>query len=331
MKTIYKKLLFLFLILPFSAFAQTISGVVMDAASNQPLPGVNVIVKGANKSTTTDFDGKFQLGGLNNGDVVQFSFIGYTAQEVKYSGQKSLSISLVEEANQLQEVVVQVGYGNVKKKDATGSVATLGAKDFNKGTVVTAENLLNGKVAGVSVNTSGAPGSGSEIRIRGGSSLLASNDPLIVIDGLPISNSGASGSTSVLSSLNPNDIESFTVLKDASATAIYGSRASNGVLIITTKRGQKKLTVDYNFQYGSGKRFNTVDVFSADAYRELIAGVYDDNGNLLTPGIGTPNQIQKLGNANTNWQEEIYRRTDFVDNNISIKGELFNRIPTRFS
>lgn len=331
MKTIYKKLLFLFLILPFSAFAQTISGVVMDAASNQPLPGVNVIVKGANKSTTTDFDGKFQLGGVNNGDVIQFSFIGYTSQEVKYSGQKSLSISLVEEANQLQEVVVQVGYGNVKKKDATGSVATLGAKDFNKGTVVTAENLLNGKVAGVSVNTSGAPGSGSEIRIRGGSSLLASNDPLIVIDGLPISNSGASGSTSVLSSLNPNDIESFTVLKDASATAIYGSRASNGVLIITTKRGQKKLTVDYNFQYGSGKRFNTVDVFSADAYRELIAGVYDDNGNLLTPGIGTPNQIQKLGNANTNWQEEIYRRTDFVDNNISIKGELFNRIPTRFS
>ena len=131
MKTIYKKLLFLFLILPFSAFAQTLSGVVLDAASNQPLPGVNVIVKGANKSTTTDFDGKFQLGGLNNGDVVQFSFIGYTAQEVKYSGQKSVSISLVEEANQLQEVVVQVGYGSVKKKDATGSATVITTKDFN--------------------------------------------------------------------------------------------------------------------------------------------------------------------------------------------------------
>lgn len=174
MKTIYKKLLFLFLILPFSAFAQTISGVVLDGSSNQPLPGVNVIVKGANSSTTTDFDGKFQLNGLKNGDIVQFSYIGYTAQEVRYSGQKSLSISLMEEANQLQEVVVQVGYGSVKKKDATGSAAVITTKDFNKGANVTTENLLQGRVAGVTVNTSGAPGSGSEIRIRGGSSLFAS-------------------------------------------------------------------------------------------------------------------------------------------------------------
>jgi iron complex outermembrane receptor protein len=318
MKTIYKKLLFLFLILPFSAFAQTLSGVVLDGSSNQPLPGVNVIVKGANNSTTTDFDGKFQLNGLKNGDVVQFSFIGYTAQEVKYSGQKSLSISLVEEANQLQEVVVQVGYGSVKKKDATGSVTTVTTKDFNKGANVTTENLLQGRVAGVTINTSGAPGSGSEIRIRGGSSLFASNDPLIVIDGLPIENTTTTGSTSFLASLNPSTIESMTVLKDASATAIYGSRASNGVILITTKKGGKTLAVDYNFQYGSGKLVDKIDVFSASEFRNIIQQY-------------RPSDLSKLGNANTDWQDEIYRRTDFVDQNLSIRGNLFGKIPSRLT
>lgn len=318
MKTIYKKLLFLFLILPFSAFAQTLSGVVLDAASNQPLPGVNVIVKGANKSTTTDFDGKFQLIGLNNGDVVQFSFIGYTAQEVKYSGQKSVSISLVEEANQLQEVVVQVGYGSVRKKDATGSATVITTKDFNKGANVTTENLLQGRVAGVTINTSGAPGSGSEIRIRGGSSLFASNDPLIIIDGLPIENTTTTGSTSFLASLNPSTIESMTVLKDASATAIYGSRASNGVILITTKKGGKTLAVDYNFQYGTGRLVDKIDVFSADEYRNIIQQY-------------RPGDVSKLGTANTNWQDEIYRRTDLVDQNLSVRGNLFGAIPSRLT
>ncbi|WP_284652781.1 SusC/RagA family TonB-linked outer membrane protein [Flavobacterium terrisoli] len=321
MKTIYKKLLFLFLLLPFSVLAQsTLSGVVIDGKSNQPLPGVNVIVQGANSSTSTDFDGKFQLGGLKNGDKVVFSFIGYDSKTITFSGQKTVSISLDESANQLQEVVVQVGYGTVKKKDATGSVTTVSAKDFNKGSNVTAENLLNGRVAGLTVNTSGAPGSGSEIRIRGGSSLFASNDPLIVIDGLPIENNADNnrGTTSVLAALNPNDIESFTVLKDASATAIYGSRASNGVIIITTKRGGKKLSVDYNFQYASGKLVDKIDVFSADAYRELITQQ-------------RPGDVGMLGTANTDWQDKIYRRTDFVDNNISIKGNLFNVIPARLS
>lgn len=318
MKTIYKKLLFLFLILPFSVFAQTLSGVVLDAASNQPLPGVNVIVKGANKSTTTDFDGKFQLSGLNDGDVVQFSFIGYTAQEVKYSGQKSVSISLVEEANQLQEVVVQVGYGSVKKKDATGSATVITTKDFNKGANVTTENLLQGRVAGVTINTSGAPGSGSEIRIRGGSSLFASNDPLIIIDGLPIENTTTTGSTSFLASLNPSTIESMTVLKDASATAIYGSRASNGIILITTKKGGKTLAVDYNFQYGTGRLVDKIDVFSADEYRNIIQQY-------------RPGDVSKLGTANTNWQDEIYRRTDLVDQNLSVRGNLFGAIPSRLT
>ncbi len=319
MKTIYKKLLFLFLLLPISVLAQSgLSGSVVDSKSNQPLPGVNVTVQGANQSTSTDFDGKFQLNKLKDGDKIVFSFVGYDSSTVVYAGQKTVSVSLNEAANQLQEVVVQVGYGSVKKKDATGSVATLSAKDFNKGSNVTAENMLSGRVAGVTINTSGAPGSGSEIRIRGGASLNASNDPLIVIDGLPILNVENKASTSVLAALNPNDIESFTVLKDASATAIYGSRASNGVIIITTKRGGKKLSVEYNFQYGSGKNVNQIDVFGADEYRALV--------QQERPGLAG-----LLGTANTDWQKEIYRRTDYVDNNVSIKGNLFNTIPARLS
>lgn len=320
MKTLQKKLLLLLLMLPFGLLAQnTLKGVVLDGANNQPLPGVNVLVTGTTNGTTTDFDGNFTLTNIKKGEKISFSYIGFTDETLIYENQKTITITLKEDQRELKDVVV-IGYGTVKKKDATGSVSTINSKDFNKGTVVTAENLLNGKVAGLSINTGGgAPGSGAEIRIRGGSSLLASNDPLIVIDGLPISNSGVAGSTSVLSSINPNDIESFTVLKDASATAIYGSRASNGVILITTKKGSKELTVDYNFQYGSGKKFNKIDVFSSQDYRDLINN------------IGTANQISMLGNANTDWQEAIYRRTDFVDNNLSLKGNLFKIIPTRVS
>ena len=320
MKTLQKKLLFFLLILPLGILAQsTLKGTVLDGANSSPLPGANIIVEGTKNGTTTDFDGKFTISNIKTGDVITISYIGYKDQKITFNNQNNITITLQEDSKELKDVVV-IGYGTVKKKDATGSVSTISSKDFNKGTVVTAENLLNGKVAGVSINTGGgAPGSGSEIRIRGGSSLLASNDPLIVIDGLPISNSGAAGATSVLSSINPNDIESFTVLKDASATAIYGSRASNGVILITTKKGSKELSVDYNFQYGSGKKFNDIDVFSAQDYRNLINN------------IGTPEQIAMLGDENTDWQNAIYRRTDFVDNNLSIKGNLFKKIPTRLS
>lgn len=318
MKTIYKKLLFLVLLFPFSLFAQTVEGVVVDSKTNQPMPGVNVVVKGTSNGVSTDFDGKFKLAKIKNGDVLVFSFIGYTSESVQYSGQKSLSVSMQESDNQLQEVVVQVGYGTVKKKDATGSSTVIAAKDFNKGTNVTTENLLQGRVAGVTINTSGAPGSGSEIRIRGGSSLFAKNDPLIVIDGLPIENSTTTGSTSFLASLNPSTIESITVLKDASATAIYGSRASNGVVLITTKKGGKNLAVDYNFQYGSGNLVDKIDVFSADQYRNIIQQY-------------RPQDVSKLGTANTDWQDEIYRRTDFVDQNLSLRGNLFKVIPSRLT
>ncbi len=319
MKTIYKKLLFLLLLLPFGALAQsTLDGVVLDSKTQTPLPGVNVNVQGTATGTSTDFDGKFKLSNLKSGDKIVFSFIGYKNETVDFTNQKNITVSLDEEANQLQEVVVQVGYGNVKKKDATGAVSVLSEREFNKGANVTAENLLNGRIAGVTINTSGAPGSGSTIRIRGGASLFASNDPLIVIDGMPIINEAGTGSTSFLASLNPSTIESMSVLKDASATAIYGSRGSNGVIIITTKKGSKKLAVDYNFQYGSGKVVKTVDVFSADEFRQIIAE-------------RMPNRLPDLGTADTDWQKEIYRRTDFVDNNISLRGNLFGVIPSRLT
>ena len=338
MKTIYKKLLFLFLLLPFSLLAQSLSGVVVDKKSNQPLPGVNVVVQGANQSTSTDFDGKFQLGKLKNGDKIVFSFIGYETQTLNYSGQKEVTISLDESANQLQEVVVQVGYGSVKKKDATGSVTQLASKDFNKGANVTAENLLSGRIAGLTINAGGgAPGSGNQIRIRGGSSLSASNDPLIVIDGLPVTNDSNVGATSILASLNPNDIESFNVLKDASASAIYGARAANGVIIITTKRGGKKLSVDYNFQYGSGKIMNKLDVMNAQQYSSFLQQYHPTrvgelgiiNPNIVDDPSTPQNEAQQL--YNTDWQDAIYRRTDFVDNNLSIRGQLFNRIPAKLT
>lgn len=320
MKTIYKKLLFLLLMLPLSVLAQTtVDGVVVDSKSNQPIPGVNVIIQGTQVGTSTDFDGKFKLTKLKSGDKLVFSFIGYKNETIAFDGQKSITVSMTEEANVLQEVVVQVGYGAVKKKDATGSVTVIGSKDFNKGANVTTENLLQGRVAGVTINTGGgAPGSGSTIRIRGGSSLTASNDPLIVIDGLPLENSTVTGSTSFLASLNPATIESISVLKDASATAIFGSRASNGVIIITTKKGSKSLSVDYNFQYGSGKVVETVGVFSANEFRNLIQQNYPSDASLL-------------GNSNTDWQKEIYRRTDYIDNSIGLRGNLFGVIPSRLT
>lgn len=319
MKTMYQKFLLLLLMVPFGLLAQTkqLKGTVRDNTTGEPLPGVNVLVEGTQNGTSTDMDGNYVLPAVSNGSKIVFSFIGYANQTITYTGQANLDVKLSEDATQLGEVIV-IGYGTTTKKDATGSVTSITQKDFNKGVIATAENLLNGRVAGVTVNTSGAPGSGSQIRIRGGSSLNASNDPLIVIDGLPITNDTNVGSTSVLGSINPSDIESFTVLKDASATAIYGSRASNGVIIITTKKGGKELKASYKFTYGSGHIYNKIDVFSADAFRAKVADV-------------RPGDVSKLGTGSTDWQNAIYRRTDFVDNSVSLNGNLFNVIPARLS
>ncbi|WP_400076426.1 SusC/RagA family TonB-linked outer membrane protein [Winogradskyella sp. R77965] len=321
MKTFLNALLFCLIIVPSSLMAQsTINGTVTDKADAMPLPGVNVLIKGTARGTATDFDGKYSLE-VNEGETIVISYVGYTTQEIVFTGQSTIDVQLAEDSAQLDEVVL-IGYGTTTKKDATGSIESVTAKDFTKGNIVTPENLLQGRVAGVTITTSGAPGSGSEIKIRGGSSINASNNPLIVIDGLPISNDGVSGSRGVLANINPNDIESFTVLKDASATAIYGSRASNGVIIIVTKKGRSSLSVDYDVQYTLGKNADEIDVFSADEFRTLVNS---------QPINGTTLDTSLLGNSNTNWQEEIFRETVSAQHNVTVRGSLFDALPTRLS
>jgi iron complex outermembrane receptor protein len=337
MKTMLKKLLFFMLVLPLSVLAQnTLSGKVTDASSNQAMSGVSVAITGTTNGTFTNSDGTFTLKNVKSGDNVSFSFLGFKTETIAYSNQQNISVSLQQDGQGIEEVVV-VGYGKVKKKDATGAVTQISAKDFNKGATPTVENLLNGRVAGLQINTGGGPGSRSDIRIRGGASLTANNEPLIVVDGLPISNESPSGSRNFLATLDPNTVESISVLKDASATAIYGSRASNGVIIITTKKGGKKLKVDYNFQYGSGKHYRKIDVLSSDEFVAKAQQLYSAQvGTLGVPsGIAddptTPNINESRTIYNTDWQEEIFKRTDYVTNNLNVSGSLFDKVPTRLS
>jgi len=303
-----------------SVWAQRkISGTVTDAATGEALIGANVLVVGTAEGTITDLDGKYMLEVPAAAVRLQFSYTGYTTQEIALGQADVLNVQL--SAGELLEEVIVVGYGTTKKTDLTGSVASITSKDFIKGNISTPEQLVNGKVAGVQITSNGgAPGAGSRIRIRGGSSLNASNDPLIVIDGVPLDNSGISGSANPLSLINPNDIESFNVLKDASATAIYGSRASNGVIIITTKKGTRgsKLSVNFSTLFSSATKTGTVDVLSADVFRDVINRV------------GTPAQIALLGSANTDWQEEIFRTALSSDNNLSLTGTMAG-IPFRAS
>lgn len=342
MKTIYKKLLFLVLLLPFSGFAQsTLSGVVLDSKNNEPIPGVNVIVQGTQQGVATDFDGKFQLNNLKAGDKIEVSFIGYKSQTIAYSGQKDLSIKFEEQANELQEVVIQIGYGTVKKKDATGSVTTVTSKEFNKGAIVSADQLLSGKAAGVRItNNGGSPDSAPNIRIRGGGSLSANNNPLIVIDGIAIDNTSPAGVANPLSLINPNDVESFTVLKDASATAIYGARASNGVIIITTKSGTSgKPQFTYSASVTAGKVSKKINLMDSATFVKFIQEYHptytnllgvDDPSNTLTDDLSTP-QIEGRIISNTDWQDEIYRTSISTDHNFSARSNLYGYLPFRAS
>jgi iron complex outermembrane receptor protein len=301
----------------FTMFAQqTVKGVVKEKATGIALPGVSVVVKGTTKGSQTDFDGNFTIERIKSGDTLVFRYLGYADKEIVIGSNFNLTVELAESAEQLNEIVV-VGYGTTTVKDATGSVEAITEKEFTKGNIVTPENLLSGRVAGVNITTSGAPGSGSQIRIRGGSSLNASNDPLIVIDGLPMS-STAGGSRGVLASINPNDIESFSVLKDASATAIYGSRGANGVIIITTKKGRKEYSLDYDYQMGFGEIKDRVNVFDGDAFRAIIAQQQ-------------PGKVGLLGTANTDWQDEIYQKSVSTQHNLTARGQIFGAIPTRLS
>ena len=341
MRTIYKKLLFLILILPFSVFAQnTLGGTVFDSKLKSPLIGVNVTIKGTTKGTSTDFDGKFKLSNLKSGDKVVFTFLGYKSSTITYNNQKEISISLDEESNQLQEVVVQIGYGSVKKKDATGSVEVISAKDFNKGAIVSTDQLLTGKAAGVRItNGGGAPDQKPQILIRGGASLVAANDPLIIIDGVPISDTG----TNPWNLINPNDVESFSILKDASATAIYGVRASNGVILITTKKGTTGAPqFNYSANISIGKITKALDVMNASDYVKFIKQYHPDRTNSL--GIDDPNdpnnaphddlstpQIEGRILSNTNWQDQIFRTSVTTDHNFSARANLYKKIPFRAS
>ena len=311
-------ILLLSLLLGNFAMAQqsVLTGKVTDSSSGESLPGVSIVVKGTTKGTISNVDGGFTLQ-TNRGDVVQFSYVGYEVQEIVAQGQKNLSVALVVDNEQLDEVVV-IGYGTVKKSDATGAVSTVSSKDFNKGGITSPQDLLVGKSAGTVITSAGgAPGSGATIRIRGGSSMSASNDPLIVIDGFPVSNSGISGLSNPLSTINPNDIETFTVLKDASATAIYGSRASNGVILITTKKGTvgKPMQISYNATMSVNTIPAYMEVLSGDEFRSLAY----DLASKSAVGLSM-NSLGRLGTENTNWQKEIYQTALAHDHNVSISG-----------
>jgi TonB-linked SusC/RagA family outer membrane protein len=315
-------LIMLLIISPGYLFAQqqaTITGIVKTAPDNLGMPGVSVRLKGTATATSTDPKGNFIIKIPAASGILEFSFVGYKTQEVTVSSSTTLNITLLEDAATLNDVVV-VGYGTTRKQDLTGSVAVIGTKDFQKGSISTPEQMLSGKVSGVAITSnSGQPGSGSTIRIRGGSSLNASNDPLFVIDGVPLENGGVSGASNPLSFINPNDIESFTVLKDASAAAIYGARASNGVIIITTKKGlSDALKVSFNSVNSVSTIVKQLDVLSADEIRTIV------NAN------GTTAQKALLGASNANWQDLIYQDGFSTDNNVSITGGV-KKLPYRLS
>ena len=367
------------LFLSLGAYAQiTVNGIVKDA-TGEPVIGATVRVVGTQMGTATDFDGLFTLDGVPQGAKLLVSSVGYEDHEVTASSEMVITLA---ESTQMLENLVVIGYGVVKKNDLTGSVTALKPDAKNKGVVISAQDMLGGKVAGVSVTSNGGePGGGANIRIRGGSSLNASNNPLIVIDGIAMDNNGVSGLSNPLSLVNPQDIESFNVLKDASATAIYGSRGSNGVIIITTKKGRRgqSPSVSYNGSVTWSMKKKTIDVMNGDEYREFVAKIFEGNtraGNVMgyawrnaTDADGKVQRVDMintvnngkltrygvadialpagwswlegegnsgvvdplLGDANTDWQNEIYRTALSHDHNLTVSGSIGTLLPYRVS
>ncbi|MEY3367644.1 MAG: hypothetical protein RI973_799 [Bacteroidota bacterium] len=299
---------------------RTITGVVTDGTTGEPLIGVNILLVGTTTGTITEVDGSYSFSLDVQTGQLQFSYTGYRTETVDLGVSNVIDVRMTAGAV-LNEVVV-IGYGEVKRKDATGSVAEVDADVFNRGAITAPQELLAGKVAGVQITPSSDPGGGAQIRIRGGSSLRASNDPLIVIDGIPVDNGGISGARNVFDFVNPNDIETFTVLKDASATAIYGSRASNGVIIITTKKGKlgQKLSVEYNGNASFSSPLKLPDVLDAEEYKALIQSYFPEGH----PALST------LGAANTDWQSQIYQTGFNQDHNLNFSG-AFGSVPYRAS
>ncbi|WP_445323118.1 SusC/RagA family TonB-linked outer membrane protein [Phocaeicola sp. HCN-6420] len=305
------------MLLSVQVFAQEIAikGSVKDRLGEVVI-GANVIVKGTTNGTITDFDGNFVLN-AKQGDIIVISFIGYKTQELPAA--TTMNVVLQDDSEVLEDVVV-IGYGSVKKSDLSGSVVAVKAEEMNRGAVTSAQELMQGKVPGLYVQQgSGEPGAGQTMRIRSGASLNASNDPLIVIDGVPVSNSAAPGVSNGLSTINPNDIETFTVLKDASATAIYGSRASNGVIIITTKKGtQGKIKVAYNSTYTAKDPYKRINNLSGDELRATLTSIYPEN---TTNGAYISQILNQYPDQSTDWQNEIFQTGLSTDQNISISGK----------
>lgn len=320
-----KKLLlipFLLFGLTVAGIAQTtVSGTVTDVETGEPLPGVNIsLAEDPSQGTSTNADGEYSLQIPSSDAVLVFSYVGYERQEINVNDRSTINVEMNRDVTTLEDVVV-IGYGVQETDDNTGSIQSVNSSDFNQGAVSSAGELFQGKAAGVNVTSAdGAPGSGPTIRIRGGSSLSASNEPLYVVDGFPLEEGGISGMRNPLNTINPNDIESINILKDASATAIYGSRASNGVVIINTKRGQKgqSLSVDYNTNLSYQTDRKRVDVFGADEFRNIVEEQFDENA------------ADRLGDASTDWQDEIYRNAFSQDHNLSFTG-AYQDVPYRAS
>ncbi len=304
----------------FSVFSQNkiITGRVLDSRDGSPLNGVSVIPKGSSRGTITGADGSFKLSVAPGVTTLVISSVGFGTLQQEITG-SALEVRMSATNAALNEVVV-IGYGVVKKKDLTGSIATVGEKDFQQGAITTPEQMIAGKVAGVSViSNNGQPGSGSTIRIRGGSSLNASNEPLYVVDGVPLSNDVIPGAGNALSFINSDDIESFSVLKDASAAAIYGTRASNGVVLITTKKGRGgALKVSLNSVNSAGSVTGKVSVLTPAQFRAVVQA------------NGTAAQVAMLGAANTDWQSQIYQTAIGTQNTLGLTGGI-KGLPYRLS
>ncbi len=302
-----------------NAQQQTVSGTVTDAETGETFPGATILIEGTQDGTVSQPDGSFSLD-VSYSDTLRISYVGYQTQRIAVAGKSNLDVELLPETFSFNEVVV-VGYGQQRKGDLTGSVSNVNSKDFNKGIINSPEELINGKVSGVQImNQSGSPNSGSQIRIRGGASLNASNDPLIVMDGVPLEQGGISGNdNNFLSLINPNDIESMTVLKDASATAIYGSRASNGVILITTKKGEgDQMQIGFSSTNSVQVKTKLADMLSTEQFKEVV------NRD------GTEDQKALLGNENTDWNDEIFQMAMGTDNNFNMSGRLMD-VPYRVS
>ncbi|MBI1769377.1 MAG: TonB-dependent receptor [Bacteroidetes bacterium] len=302
-----------------------VSGKVTSADDGSPVPGANVLEKGTSNGSVTDANGEFKIN-VNANAVLSISFVGYKTQDVEVGSRSFIGVVLTTDITSLSEVVV-VGYGTQEKKDVTGVLAAVGTKDFNRAVISSPQDMLIGKVAGVQITTNnGAPGSGATIRIRGDGSATGSRDPLIVIDGFPVDNNGTAGVANPMATINPNDIETFTVLKDASATAIYGLRAANGVIIITTKKGKEgKLQIGYNATVSVASPMKYFDVMNGDQFRQTVA----DQLAAGLSGLSAAAQ-KKLGTANTDWQKQIFQTAISHDHNLSVSG-TYKNMPYRVS